>query len=945
MSTRSGTLRVSEHPSSSKIEVNLRNSPLVANELTRTGLEPCGVFNRFIDSNPSFSKENTARTYLTQTTQYLRDWLFDFAELPVRFQPLIERAQELDAFREADLGLTAEERTPLRIAQLEQELRKQFPGNQNGSHPIKSSEETLLSVRGAHLARGPIIHETGIARADQAIVGSLLNDYEGLLDSDFWERAFSNQSIGRVMRHYEDSGISATTRCLRMTAVHHFKAFIGEETGAIFNERSLKQPRREEKVEIVHNVHELEQVSSYLRARARFEGDYAALRDELLFELLYFTGGRATAISQLNVKDIQLNRGEITLREKGKKERKMPLLPETVEKFKKFLIARDEHHREKAPIYRKGRLFHSRLGNPIDRIKLYSILRQIGEKAELELPLSPHSIRRSMACALYDRGAPLHGIQQLLGHASPKTTIRYLAHGSRTEAETLLLYHPMSPEPSHALRAESLRNQPLEVPVNVERTTEEVPALRIAGAFEKLGRPPGFLRSLEEASGDSATLLDRFTSIAPENSDATKSQYKSSARRFLVDRFHELELPTKYQPLQSTIVSYYLTDRLDWMVRTGELSVEVAERLSETVSSIKGSKSLTEELRALRGNKDGRTLASGVKFSKCGDGYRLSLPPVIRLEPGSRILGAREKSFLQGIFRENETLMDQGFWEEVFNSEEVGKVLERQLAGGAKRITIHKEKAALRMFGEFLQSDALKISKEDGSSLVHFRSTTAPKARPQKFLTESEITAIATHLDESVRSASTEKLKLQALHDRAAFAVLYGTAARVGAVSQVKLEDLSLGRSEVYLREKREREVTLPLLPAVQDAITEYLQVRGSLTKSGAIPARARKDLLFFADKKGEPDRKSFERMLNRVSKAAGVVVSLRGNTNLSPQTIRRSAAVHLGNRGASLYDLQELLGHKDLETTSIYVNQGSVEMRDFLDRFQPTLKTMIERN
>jgi integrase len=53
--------------------------------------------------------------------------------------------------------------------------------------------------------------------------------------------------------------------------------------------------------------------------------------------------------------------------------------------------------------------------------------------ARLSFPLHPHQLRKTFATELYVRGQDLATIQRLLGHADPKTTMRYIGASSDKE--------------------------------------------------------------------------------------------------------------------------------------------------------------------------------------------------------------------------------------------------------------------------------------------------------------------------------------------------------------------------------------------------------------------------------------------------------------------------------------------------------------------------------
>ena len=73
---------------------------------------------------------------------------------------------------------------------------------------------------------------------------------------------------------------------------------------------------------------------------------------------------------------------------------------------------------------------------------IFSLVRQLSEKAGIRKKISPHTFRHSFATHLLENGADLRAIQQMLGHESITTTEIYV-HMDRKHLKTVMeQFHP-----------------------------------------------------------------------------------------------------------------------------------------------------------------------------------------------------------------------------------------------------------------------------------------------------------------------------------------------------------------------------------------------------------------------------------------------------------------------------------------------------------------------
>jgi integrase/recombinase XerC len=162
------------------------------------------------------------------------------------------------------------------------------------------------------------------------------------------------------------------------------------------------------------------------------------LRDRALLELLYGAGLRVGEVEQLDVRDVDLHRGDVRVLGKGGKERLVPLPGAARDAIAAWLGSRSAPGLLAEPLFtalRRGAGARSgpRAGRAPRRLGVRDIRRVLASRARgagVSGRVHPHRLRHSYATHLLDMGADLREIQELLGHASLSTTQRYTAVSS-----------------------------------------------------------------------------------------------------------------------------------------------------------------------------------------------------------------------------------------------------------------------------------------------------------------------------------------------------------------------------------------------------------------------------------------------------------------------------------------------------------------------------------
>jgi integrase/recombinase XerC len=150
-----------------------------------------------------------------------------------------------------------------------------------------------------------------------------------------------------------------------------------------------------------------------------FAEDWKGRRDRSMLALLYETGIRLSELIGLRQGDCDADRKELRVWGKGFKERRVPLLPETLEAIEEHLKLRPFHSEY---------LFITDAGRELYPSFVY---RRVNHYLNLVSSLhktSPHVLRHTFATHLLSRGAELAAVKELLGHASLGSTQVYTHH-------------------------------------------------------------------------------------------------------------------------------------------------------------------------------------------------------------------------------------------------------------------------------------------------------------------------------------------------------------------------------------------------------------------------------------------------------------------------------------------------------------------------------------
>lgn len=160
-------------------------------------------------------------------------------------------------------------------------------------------------------------------------------------------------------------------------------------------------------------------------------------RDLSIVEMFFATGARVYEISNIKVRDVDLDNGIIKIFGKGSKERYVQIGNEEILRLMKAYYKKNQKR-----INESGFFFINRQGKRFSEQSIRRMIRKYSNQAGITVCITPHMFRHSVATYLLEEGVDIMYIQKLLGHSSIKTTQIYLHVASKKQMEILKERHP-----------------------------------------------------------------------------------------------------------------------------------------------------------------------------------------------------------------------------------------------------------------------------------------------------------------------------------------------------------------------------------------------------------------------------------------------------------------------------------------------------------------------
>ena len=246
--------------------------------------------------------------------------------------------------------------------------------------------------------------------------------------------------LNLFIKELYDLGLSARSQARIISGVKQFFHYLLLEKELESDPSELlEMPRIGRKLPEVLTIEEIDLLIATIDLSTN-EGH----RNKAILETLYSCGLRVTELVNLRFEEIFFDEGFIRVIGKGNKQRLVPVSPSVQKEIGIYNEGFRRHQSIKSG--NESFVFLNRRGAKLTRVMIFTIIKNLAERAGIKKNISPHTFRHSFATHLLEGGANLRAIQEMLGHESITTTEIYTHLDQHFLREAIISFHPRSQE-------------------------------------------------------------------------------------------------------------------------------------------------------------------------------------------------------------------------------------------------------------------------------------------------------------------------------------------------------------------------------------------------------------------------------------------------------------------------------------------------------------------
>lgn len=265
------------------------------------------------------------------------------------------------------------------------------------------------------------------------LVVFLKDNFDGV-DSDRVKLA----QLKSFVEWLNEKGVSPRTQARTISGIKSFYKYLLIE-GAVESDPTalLESPKIGRKLPDILSMEEIDSLIGSIDL-VKAEGQ----RNKAMLETLYSCGLRVSELVNLKITNLFFEQGFIKVEGKAGKERLVPVSGRAIEEINRYL----NNYRKTLNVKKDSEnvLFLNRRGGKLSRVMIFTIIKNLSEKINLDKKISPHTFRHSFATHLINGGADLRAVQEMLGHESILTTEIYTHLDRDYLRSTIHQFHPRS---------------------------------------------------------------------------------------------------------------------------------------------------------------------------------------------------------------------------------------------------------------------------------------------------------------------------------------------------------------------------------------------------------------------------------------------------------------------------------------------------------------------
>lgn len=230
---------------------------------------------------------------------------------------------------------------------------------------------------------------------------------------------------------------------------------------------------------------------------------------------------------------------------------------------------------------------------------------------------------------------------------------------------------------------------------------------------------------------------------------------------------------------------------------------------------------------------------------------------------------------------------------------------------GSRKTSQARSLSGIRSFFNFLL-----LEEKIETSPAEFITTPKFGRQLPDVLTTEEIDRIIAAIDPTTPKGRRDGAMLE---------VLYSCGLRASELTALRMSDLFFGEGYIRVIGKGDKQRLVPVSTTARDRIQCWLDDRRTMDATGRD-----NEIVFLNNRGGQLTRVMVFTIIKEAVRRAGI------DKRISPHTFRHSFATHLLEGGASIRQVQEMLGHESILTTEIYTHLDNDHLRRTVEEHLP---------